>query len=80
MPPIHQPDFEEPATEPQKNVPAQKDAATAVTIGNVGGNITGSIITGRDVVKNIIVVGQFLDFAKVEGLLPRQNPCRPCPR
>ena len=46
------------------------DTSSAVSIGNVGGDIHHAEIAGRDIVKNIIVVGQFLDFAKVEGLLP----------
>jgi hypothetical protein len=44
---------------------------SAVNIGDVSGGITGSNIAGRDIIQNIIVVGQFLDFAKVEGLLPQ---------
>ena len=45
---------------------------SSVDIGAVEGGIHGSQIAGRDIVQNIIVVGQFLDFAKVEGLLPQE--------
>ncbi len=44
---------------------------SAVNIGDVGGDIHHAEIAGRDIVKNIIVVGQFLNFANVEGLLPK---------
>ncbi len=47
------------------------DTSFAVNIGDVEGNVSDINIAGRDIVKNIIVVGQFLDFAKVEGLLPK---------
>jgi hypothetical protein len=43
----------------------------SVNVGDVEGGIHHSLIAGRDIVQNIIVVGQFLDFAKVEGLLPQ---------
>ena len=49
------------------------DASSAVSIGNVGGDIHHAEIAGRDIVKNIIVVGRFLDFAKVEDLLPPED-------
>ncbi|MFQ5578219.1 MAG: hypothetical protein ACE5G8_14645 [Anaerolineae bacterium] len=45
---------------------------SSVDIGAVEGGIHGSQIAGRDIVQNIIVVGQFLDFAKIEGLLPQE--------
>ncbi|MBE7468911.1 MAG: hypothetical protein DPW09_43350 [Anaerolineae bacterium] len=50
------------------------DAGSAVNIGDVGRDISNSIIAGRDVIQNIIVVGQFLDFAKVQDLLPASTP------
>lgn len=46
------------------------ETLSSTNIGDVQGGIINSTIAGRDVVQNIIVVGQFLDFAKVEGLLP----------
>ncbi|MCK6629714.1 MAG: hypothetical protein L6R45_31630 [Anaerolineae bacterium] len=46
------------------------EAGSVVNIGDVGRDINNSIIAGRDVIQNIIVVGQFLDFAKVQELLP----------
>ncbi len=49
------------------------DTNPGVTIGNVEGDIRHAEIAGRDIVKNIIIVGQFLDFAKIEGLLPEGN-------
>jgi hypothetical protein len=47
------------------------ESDSSVNIGDVRGGISQSTIAGRDVIQNIIVVGQFLDFAKVEGLLPQ---------
>ena len=46
--------------------------SSVVNVGNVGGDIKNSIIAGRDV-QNIIIVGQFLDFAKVQELLPQST-------
>jgi hypothetical protein len=46
---------------------------------NIGVNVNGSVVTqgdlvGRDkIIQNIILVGQFLDFAKVEGLIPKPS-------
>ncbi|NJN95454.1 MAG: hypothetical protein HC875_15765 [Anaerolineales bacterium] len=50
------------------------DAGSAVNIGNVEGGINNANIAGRDVIQNIIVVRQFLDFAKVQELLPASTP------
>lgn len=50
------------------------DDGSAVNIGNVEGGITNANIAGRDVIQNIIVVRQFLDFAKVQELLPASTP------
>lgn len=47
------------------------ETSSSVNIGDVGGDIKGANIAGRDIIQNIVVVGQFLDFAKVEGLLPQ---------
>ncbi len=41
-----------------------------VNMGDVNGGIHGSIIAGHDVITNIVVVGQILDLARVEGLIP----------
>lgn len=46
---------------------------------NIGVNVNGSVtaqgdLVGRDkVIQNIVLVGQFLDFAKVEGLIPKPS-------
>ncbi len=46
------------------------ETSSSVNIGDVEGGIHDAQIAGRDIVNNIIVVGQFLNFAQVEGLLP----------
>ena len=37
------------------------------------GDIRDNLIAGRDVIQNIVIVGRFLDFAKVEGLIPKSE-------
>ena len=46
------------------------ETSSTVNIGDVEGGIHDAQIAGRDIVNNIIVVGQFLSFAQIEGLLP----------
>jgi len=36
-------------------------------------DIHDNIIAGRDVIQHIVIVGRFLDFAKVEGLIPKSE-------
>lgn len=54
-------------------------ASEEVKSQNIGVNVNGSVaaqgdLVGRDkIIQNIVLVGQFLDFAKVEGLIPKPS-------
>jgi len=50
------------------------ESKSTVNIGDVEGGIRDAQIAGRDIINNIVVVGQFLNFAQIEGLLPEGCP------